>query len=265
VHRRVLLLCTSVCAAALLAPAAASANLRGARLRIRPDHATAPSGARATSATTEYSTNWSGYVAQSAKKFKTVSTTYVQPAVTCTKNEALAAFWDGLDGYEERSETVEQDGTLAYCNGKTPEYAAWWEMYPTNDVQPTFDVAPGNTITASVTFAQRNFTMTVRDVTTGASYTSVQRCGKGSKCLRSSAEWIVERPSYETGLAYLPDWGTLTLGSDSASTSKKVLAISSFTNTALDMVNEAGTKLLATVGPLGSGGSSFSDTWDAAE
>ncbi len=247
------------------ASTASARNLRQTAPEIRvgstriTQHLRGPFGAGIDA--TDTSTNWSGYAALGSKKYKTVTTTFVQPKVTCPASEAIAAFWVGLDGATD--ETVEQDGTLAYCNGKTPEYAAWWEMYPTNAVQPTFAVSPGDTIRSSVTFASGKYTLSVKDETTKASSTEVEKCGHGLKCLRASAEWIIERPSVGNELAKMADWGTLSVASDEATTKKVAAPISAFPNVGIDMVNEAETSLLATVGPLEGGGTSFLDTWDA--
>ena len=98
-----------------------------------------------------YSYNWSGYAAGTgAEVFKSVSSTYVQPAVTCPVSGAFTVFWVGLDGLFDG--TVEQDGTAAYCDGSTPEYFAWWEMYPTNAIQPTIPISAGDAIRASVKY-----------------------------------------------------------------------------------------------------------------
>src|ERR1700730_12786802 len=59
--------------------------------------------------------NWSGYVATSSTAFKSVRSTFVQPAVTCPVSGAFTVFWVGLDGWT--TGTVEQDGTAALCNG----------------------------------------------------------------------------------------------------------------------------------------------------
>ena len=39
-----------------------------------------------------------------------------------------SSFWVGIDGYS--SSSVEQLGTDSDCAGNTPDYYAWWEMYP---------------------------------------------------------------------------------------------------------------------------------------
>ena len=83
---------------------------------------------------TTQSTNWSGY-AVTGTKFTKATGSWIEPSVTCDKttDTEWAAFWVGLDGYG--SDTVEQTGTYALCRGGKVEHAAWWEFYPTNDIQ----------------------------------------------------------------------------------------------------------------------------------
>jgi Peptidase A4 family len=80
-----------------------------------------------------YSSNWAGYANyQEGTTFTQVEGSWKQPAANCESMKrrqfALAAFWVGLDGYE--NSTVEQIGTEADCEGKEPVYYAWWELYP---------------------------------------------------------------------------------------------------------------------------------------
>src|SRR5690348_15176351 len=56
------------------------------------------------------STNWSGYAVQGAGTYTSVTSTWKQPAVDCTKTpRGFSAFWVGLDG--DGTNTVEQTGS----------------------------------------------------------------------------------------------------------------------------------------------------------
>lgn len=221
--------------------------------------------ALAGSNSTAYFYNWSGYVAQAAQPFTVVRSTYKQPAVTCPVANAYTVFWVGFDGYTDG--TVEQGGTLAHCNGTTPVYASWWEMFPTNNINPVFTVAPGDTITAIVTFHGGVYQMTVNDLTSGRHFTHQAMCATGLTCHRDSAEWIVERPG-TGGTTYYPlaDWGTINLHGDQAATGGGApQPVTAFSATAIDMVNLADTHYLAQVGALNAVGKSFLDRWDNAQ
>src|SRR5580693_434787 len=163
----------------------------------------------------EQSLNWSGFAVTSSKKFTYAQSRFVQPTLTCPGDHAneWSSNWVGLDGFNNT--TVEQDGTAAHCGGKTnttPVYKAWYEMYPAGSVN-VFTVSPGDTINTSVSFSNGKFTLTVSDLTSGKSATHTAKC---ASCVRTSAEWIVERPELCTSatncfLAHLADFGTTSM------------------------------------------------------
>jgi hypothetical protein len=81
----------------LCAPAAFAARPSGARLAPLEGHLRRGFGA-------SESTNWSGYAAYDAT-FTSAEGNWVQPSANCEAvsrhGYALAAFWVGLDGYED--------------------------------------------------------------------------------------------------------------------------------------------------------------------
>ena len=95
------------------------------------------------------STNWSGYAATTGT-YTSVSASWTQPAGTCSSGDQYAAFWVGLDGYT--SSSVEQTGSEVDCDGRTPEYYSWYEMYPAYPVNYSNPVSPGDQFYGSGTF-----------------------------------------------------------------------------------------------------------------
>jgi hypothetical protein len=204
------------------------------------------------------SLNWSGYAVTpttATAKFTYAHTSFVQPAIKCTGAANLGTSdWVGLDGFD--NQTVEQDGTLAVCGGKgnkTPEYDAWYEMYPAS-LTTVFPVKPGDTITATVKYASGKFTLTVADVTSKKSKSASATC---SSCERVSAEWINERfaecsSSSKCFLIALADFSKATLSDDVASEGGKNMGITAFPfgdEFPIDMIyNLNGTE---TIGPKG--------------
>ena len=141
------------------------------------------------------SSNWAGYAATGAAgSFTSVSASWTQPTATCSTGSQYAAFWVGLDGYT--SQTVEQIGTEADCSGPnppTPQYYAWYEVYPGAAVSFANPVSPGDEFTGTVT-AQGNdkFQLVLKDTTQGWTQTiSATQAGADL----SSAEAIAEAPS----------------------------------------------------------------------
>jgi hypothetical protein len=214
------------------------------------------------------SENWSGYAATSAKKFNYVHSLFVQPKVTCPgKANQWTSNWVGLDGFT--TDTVEQDGTYGFCGGKnhtTPEYEAWYEMFPAFSAN-VFKVKPGDVIDESVKYTGGKFNLTIGDVNSGKHFTIIKPC---ASCQRASAEWIIERPALcnntETKcfLTALADYHTATMGQAQAQVAGgKVKGIGGFNNVPIFMVDplsSGGFISLDTVGPLS--GPSFEATWD---
>ena len=114
-----------------------------------------------------YSSNWSGY-AVTGGTFKTVTSSWTQDAISCTSNseETDMSPWVGIDGYS--SKTVEQTGSSGDCDGLTPDYYTWYEMYPKNPVIINETVQPDDQFTATVTHtAGTDYTLTLEDITQG--------------------------------------------------------------------------------------------------
>lgn len=213
------------------------------------------------------SRNWAGYVALpqgSTKTFTSVSATWVQPKVTCPTKDAWVVFWVGLDGWLNNS--VEQGGSSARCVDGVPQYRTWWETFPTNAIQTVDTIAPGDTITASVTYspASGRFTIVVKDVTNGKAFTRSVLCGSGATCDRTSAEVIAEDVGRFGTDAYFP------LAKYAPTTFTKVLirnqakragafASAAWSNNAVTETSDGVT--YATVGPLSAGGKRFTATW----
>ena len=133
--------------------------------------------------------------------YKSVSATWTEPKATCTSNKNLyASFWVGLDGYSSNS--VEQTGTDSDCNGTTPSYYGWYEMYPAYPVNFTNPVAVGDKFSASVTFSGTDtYTLVLSDITSDWTKTILK---SQSGLDRSSAEVITEAPSSNSASCLWP-------------------------------------------------------------
>jgi hypothetical protein len=109
---------------------------------------------------------------------------------------------------------VEQTGTDADCSGSTPQYYAWYEMYPKYPVNFNNTVRPGDHLSASVTTNGRgSFTLTIADSTQGWTRTITAKL-KSAKL--ASAEVIAEAPSSSQGVLPLANFGTVGFSGASA-------------------------------------------------
>jgi hypothetical protein len=208
------------------------------------------------------STNWSGYAVTGANgAYKSVSATWTEPTATCSSSgggrrhgggsDAYAAFWVGLDGYS--SDSVEQTGSDSDCDGTTPDYYGWYEMYPADPVYFTNTVKPGDSFSASVTFSgTETYTLVLKDNTQGWTQTITKN---ETGLDRSSAEVITEAPSSESGVLPLADFGTVTYGTSSANGT----SLGSQSPTQIVMINSSGADKDSTSSINSSGG--FSNTW----
>ena len=208
----------------------------------------------AANAATATSENWAGYVSDGGTgTFTSVSASWAQPAVTCTATNTFSSFWVGLDG--DGTATVEQTGTEADCDGGTPSYQGWFEMFPNAPVFFDHPVQPGDAMSASVVAAGGGvFTLTLTDSTQGWTQTTNQTSDTAQL---GSAEVIAEAPSDGTG-AVLPlsNFGTVTFTDATVDNT----AFGNENPSALAMVS-ASNITEATPSAL-TGGNAFTVTWD---
>ena len=231
-----------IAAACLLVfvPAAAGGSLAGpAHVRFDPNKKISQST----------SSNWSGYSAVNGR-YTSVSANWTQPTASCTSATTYSSFWVGLDG--DGSNTVEQTGTSADCSGGAARYYAWYEMYPKFPVNLSLTIRPGDSISGSVTTdGAGSFTLTIRDNSTGQSFTTTQR---SKKARLASAEAIAEAPSGSGGVLPLTNFGTVNF----SATTVNGHPIGNFNPDKIDMVS--GSTVKAQTSAL-SGGTNFSVSW----
>lgn len=207
--------------------------------------------------------NWSGYADTQSGTYTFVEANWTEPSYTCDGNSPESSvIWVGLDGYS--SLTVEQGGTIAVCSGKSQgTHMAWWEMYPTNAVQEVFSVKVGDKMFASVTYTagqKKPFDILVKDLTSGNSLNKLEACS--TPCTRSSAEWIVESPSFGGQIAYLPKFKPIRFTAGFASQAPNGAnpsAIAAFTHVSITMTGASGNRAVPSA--LTSNGQGFSDKW----
>lgn len=196
------------------------------------------------------SSNWSGYAAYGTT-FTQVEGSWVQPEATCNLRGhqlALAAFWVGLDGY--KSNTVEQTGTEADCEGKKPIYYAWYELYPERLFSIEMKVRPGDEFHAEVT----QNTLFLKNETSGEEKAVAYEPGSLEF---ASAEWIAEKPFNR-----FTDFGSVHFSGASASNGESSGPISAWEHDSITLGkgNPFKPKVLAEPSGLEEGGSAFTIT-----
>jgi hypothetical protein len=196
--------------------------------------------------------NWAGYVVTGASKsFTSVESTFTLPTVGCSGGEGDTSFWVGFDG--DTSNSVEQIGASGDCNGTTPSYYAWWEMYPAGVHELSNTTKPGDVFDAKVTYGgSGKYTLYLKNETEGWTVTKNET---SSSAKDNSAEVIFEAAGPETDA--VPEFGPVSMSNNTVN--GKSLAAE--TTTSIDLVRNGHT--LVTPGSVGSSGS-FSFTWHAA-
>jgi hypothetical protein len=216
-------------------------------------HLIAPFSAHGRTPSSVTSTNWSGYAATGGTgAFTSVSASWVEPTAKCTSGDQYAAFWVGLDGYT--SSSVEQTGSESDCDGNTPSYYAWWEMYPGGSHTFSNTVKPGDNFSASVTSdGGGKFTLVITDSTQGWSKTENKTL---SSAKRSSAEVIIEAPccTGSGGILPLADFGTVNF------TNSEVNGSPLGDSNPTEIIMQSGSTQKDSISAL-SGGTNFSGTW----
>lgn len=210
----------------------------------------------------ELSLNWAGYaVTGAAGSVSDVKGSWTVPALTCSTKTSYAAFWDGIDGFNDN--TVEQTGVLAECYHGKAYYYTWYEFYPNNPVYVTntVPVRAGDDVFAEVSYSSSTakFAVTITDQTTGKTFTTSQT---DSSAKRSSAEWIAEAPSSGGQILPLANFGTAYFGSGYATVNGATGAIGSFGTAVFELIMVTmNLTVKAQPSALTSDGTSFTVTW----
>lgn len=237
--------------------AASAVSPRPVHVRVQPGglprHLIGPFTAHGHGPDATTSSNWSGYAATGGTgAFSSVSASWVEPTVHCSSGNQYSAFWVGLDGYS--SPSVEQTGSEADCEGSTPFYSAWWEMYPGPSHEFSNPVGPDDNFTASVTYdGGGKFTLKISDTSRGWSHTENKTLSSAN---RSSAEVIVEAPCCTSsgGILPLANFGTANFANSEANGS----ALGNSRPT--EIIMKSGGTQKDSISAL-SGGTNFSATW----
>jgi hypothetical protein len=202
--------------------------------------------------------NWGGY-AVTGTAFTSAKGNWTVPTVDCAKSpNAWVSFWVGIDGYA--SSTVEQAGTLTWCNRTTAEYYSWYEFYPASTTYiSTVPVAPGDKMFAEITYNGSDFKTEIKDETTGKSFSISQAVASAE---RTSAEWIVEAPETVTGITNLADFTKASFSSATATDSTVTGPISAFGSDVEKITQVDDTEYTeSTSSGLSTSGEAFTTTW----
>ena len=200
------------------------------------------------------SENWAGYV-DTGRSFGSVSASWVQPQVSADQETAqsYSAFWVGLGGARNQSQSLEQVGTAADDVNGQVQYYAWYELVPAAQQQLKIAVSPGDRMLGRVTVSGTTVTVYLANETTGTSVTKTLQMERPDT---SSAEWIAEAPAAQAAGGYerilpLANFGKVTFSDPTATADGHTGGISDsdWSTTRLDL--QAPSASRTTPGPNG--------------
>jgi hypothetical protein len=202
------------------------------------------------------SRNWSGYSASNAT-YTAVSGTWTVPQVAPSGAAGVGATWVGIGGVDSRD--LIQAGTQDTGSGDgDSQYQAWIEMLPADSQQIMLAVAPGDSVTVSISETGRRsgaWHIEITNNTTAAIY----RTDVKYRSSESSVEWIEEAPSGQNGVLPLDDFGTVAFTGATATENGEIATLAQIGATPITVLN-ASKQPLAIPSPIGSDGESFSVT-----
>jgi hypothetical protein len=234
------------------APAApAPAAPQPATVPPAPQAAPAPAAAGAQ----DTSSNWSGYAATGGQTYTAVTGTWTVPQLSQTGTAGVGATWVGIGGVSSRD--LIQAGTqdVAVGSGQS-QYQAWIELLPAASQQVPLAVAPGDSVTVSITEQGAGtgvWQIAFKNNTSGQTYQTTVNYTSS----QSSAEWIEEAPAGRGGILPLDSFGTIPVSGATAVANGQTVDLAQAGAQPITMLNTAG-QPLAVPSAIGSNGSSFS-------
>ena len=204
--------------------------------------------------------NWSGYVAKGGSYTHIAGSWTVAPGTTTGNALTANAAWIGIGGFDGTSNLIQTGTRTLEWNGQVT-YQAWYELIPAPPVPFSVTVGPNDTVSASISETSKNvWTITFTNVTSGES--AAVRVPYVSH--KSSAEWIVERPSSSGTLVALTPFNAFVFSGLSAVKNGKAVTPVTAAAKKLLLIERNGTTLL-TPSALGKNGRSFTIARNASD
>ncbi len=207
------------------------------------------------------SADWSGYSVSSdlsapQADVTAVTGTWIVPNISGT-NDSFSAAWIGIGG--QYDESLIQTGTEQSILNNTASYFAWYELLPNDSIYLNMTVNPGDTMSASITLqnsATNTWLIVLKNLSNGQTYQKSFQYAS----TRSSAEWVVERPTVNNVQYPLADFGTITFTACSATIGGRTGSITGFPHSMVNMRGRMGNDLVS-AGALSQDGFSFGVTF----
>jgi hypothetical protein len=199
--------------------------------------------------------NWSGYAATSGgRTYTSVTGTWTVPQPAANGTPGVGATWVGIGGVNSRD--LIQAGTQDMASGTgQSQYQAWIEMLPSASQQVPLAVKPGDSVTVSIdkqTSAANTWQISFTNNTTGQTYQKTVHYASS----QSSAEWVEEAPSGQSGILPIDNFGSVNFTAASATQAGQTVNLTQAGAQPISLLGANG-QALAVPSAIGSDGSSF--------
>jgi hypothetical protein len=199
------------------------------------------------------SRNWSGYAA-TGTGYTAVSGTWTVPQLAASGAAGVGATWVGIGGINSRD--LIQAGTQDVASGSgQSQFQAWIEMLPAASQQVPLVVAPGDSVSVSITKQSAGagaWQIAFKNNTSGQTYQATVQYTSS----QSSVEWIEEAPAGRGGILPLDNFGSVQFSEATASQNGKTVDLAQAGAQPITLLN-ATNQALAVPSPIASDGSSF--------
>ncbi|HEY4160772.1 MAG TPA: G1 family glutamic endopeptidase [Candidatus Saccharimonadales bacterium] len=201
---------------------------------------TSGSKVQTAAAVSEVTRNWAGYISAGAGTYSGVSGTWTVPDISAGDSGLSAdAAWIGIGG--SSSDDLIQIGTENMIQDGQLTTAAFYEELPDISRNITsVTVNPGDTMSAAITqTSPGEWTVAIKDLTNGGSFSQPVAYDSSE----SSAEWIEEAPSDQTGIIPLDNFGTISFGNAAAVANGQAVSLAASGAEVVGMDNQVGESL----------------------
>ncbi len=158
------------------------------------------------------SLTWSGYVAASdfsnpRPQVIGVNASWIVPSVNVSMGDTYSSAWIGIGGQFDSS--LIQLGTEHDSVNGQEKFSAWYEMLPDYAIIIPMNISEGDLILASINLIDSDSDLWLLQLT---DYSNGEGFSQSFvyNSTRLSAEWIVERPTLNSQISLLSNFGGLT-------------------------------------------------------
>lgn len=204
---------------------------------------------------------WSGYVVSSdlgnpQSDVSGVRASWIVPEVIATFTDTYSSAWIGIGGFHDDKTLIQAGTEHDYVNGRE-FYSAWYEILPDQAIRiEEIEITPGDLISVSIDLinSQTNeWRIEINDVTKNQEF-SINLIYNSSKL---TAEWIVERPTVNSQISSLANFGVVNFNECYAIINSNNVRLGEFPHSLVKMTNDLSLQL-ASVSSINENNTGFS-------